>query len=271
MLVIERGVMVKKYSKKDFQGLREAGKLAAHILDYITPFVQQGIKTEELDRLCHEEIVKNGAIPAPLGYNQYPKSTCISLNHVVCHGIPSERKLANGDILNIDVTVILDGWYGDTSRMYIVGKPSAQAMKLIDVTYNSLMQAIDLVHPGVKLGDIGYAIQSYVESNNFSVVRDYCGHGTGRVFHDDPAVLHFGKLGTGMELEPGHVFTIEPMVNVGTYKTRLLGDGWTAISADRSLSAQFEHTMGVTEDGCEVFTYSPMNLNKPPYGMENKR
>lgn len=255
----------KKYSKQDFVKLREAGKLAAHILDYITPYVQASVTTAELDRLCHEEILRNGAIPAPLGYNGYPKATCISLNHVICHGIPSERKLVNGDILNIDITVILDGWYGDTSRMYIIGKPSAKAMELIDVTYNSMMMAIEAVKPGVRLGDIGHIIQSYAEENKFSVVRDYCGHGIGRVFHDDPMVLHYGRPNTGLTLEVGNVFTIEPMINVGGYKSRLLGDGWTAITADHSLSAQFEHTIGVTENGCEIFTKSPMGLTKPPY------
>ncbi|MBO6055917.1 MAG: type I methionyl aminopeptidase [Alphaproteobacteria bacterium] len=261
----------RKYSKQDFAGLREAGKLAAHILDYITPFVQAGVTTAELDHLCHEEILRNDAIPAPLGYNGYPKATCISLNHVICHGIPSARKLVKGDILNIDITVILDGWYGDTSRMYIVGKPSAKAMELIDVTYNSLMMAIEAVKPGIKLGDIGHIIQSYAEENKFSVVRDYCGHGIGRVFHDEPMVLHYGKPDTGLTLEVGNVFTIEPMINVGGYKSRLLGDGWTAITADHSLSAQFEHTIGVTENGCEIFTESPMGLTKPPYGTEAKK
>lgn len=257
----------KKYSKQDFEGLRKAGKLAAYILDYITPFVQAGMTTAELDRLCHEEILKNGAIPAPLGYHGYPKATCISLNHVICHGIPSGRKLVKEDILNIDITVILDGWYGDTSRMYTVGKPSAKAMELIDVTYNSMMMAIEAVKPGVRLGDIGHIIQSYVEENKFSVVRDYCGHGIGRVFHDNPTVLHYGKPNTGLILEVGNVFTIEPMINVGGYKSRLLGDGWTAITADHSLSAQFEHTIGVTENGCEIFTKSPLGLTKPPFDI----
>ncbi|MDR3186951.1 MAG: type I methionyl aminopeptidase [Holosporaceae bacterium] len=253
------------YSEKDFIGLRNAGKLAAHILDYVTPFVKKGVTTLELDQLCHEEILKHDAIPATNGYNGYPKSTCISLNHVVCHGIPSEQKIRNGDILNIDVTVILDGWYGDTSRMYVVGKASPAALELMDVTYNAMMLAIDMVKPGIYLGDIGHAIQSYVEGKKFSVVRDYCGHGIGRVFHDDPAVLHFGNPGTGMLLEPGHVFTIEPMVNAGGYQTKLLADGWTAVTSDHSLSAQFEHTVGVTATGHEVFTFSPIGLNKPPY------
>lgn len=257
----------KVYSEADFIGLRKAGRLAAHILDYIAPYVQVGVTTDELDVLCNEEILRNGGVSACLGYNGYPKSTCISLNHVVCHGIPSHRKIEDGDILNIDVTVILNGWYGDTSRMYYVGKPSAKARELIDVTYNSLMIGIDLVRPGAYLGDIGHAIQSYVEGKKFSVVRDYCGHGIGRVFHDDPAVLHFGKPGTGPKLEVGNVFTIEPMVNVGGYKTKILSDGWTAVTADRSLSAQFEHTIGVTESGYEIFTLSEYGLIKPPYEL----
>lgn len=247
---------IKVYSEEDFKGLRRAGGLAAHILDYIAPYIVPGITTEELDNLCHNEIIKYGAIPAPLGYEGYPKSTCISLNHVVCHGIPSKRKLHNGDILNIDVTVILDGWYGDTSRMYTVGTIPPKTHKLIDVTYNAMMMAIEIVRPGIHLGDIGHIIQSYVESNKFSVVRDFCGHGTGRVFHDEPLVLHFGKAGTGPELRQGNVFTIEPMINIGGYQTKILEDGWTAISADHSLSAQFEHTIGVTKDGYEIFTLS---------------
>ncbi|MDR0631693.1 MAG: type I methionyl aminopeptidase [Holosporaceae bacterium] len=253
------------YSAKDFMELRKVGQLTAHILDYITQFVQKGVTTAELDRLCHEEILKYGAIPATLGYSGYPKATCISLNHVVCHGIPSERKLNNGDILNIDITVNLDGWYGDSSRMYVVGKASPKALELINVTYEAMMEAINLVKPGIYLGDIGHTIQTYAESRKFSVVRDYCGHGIGRVFHDEPAVLHFGRPKTGLLLEPGHVFTIEPMINIGGYKTKLLADGWTAITGDRSLSAQFEHTIGVTDDGCEIFTLSPSGLNKPPY------
>ena len=245
------------YSEEDFKGLRKAGALAAHILDYIEPFIKVGVTTFELDKLCHDEIVKHNAIPAPLGYHGYKKSTCISLNDVVCHGIPSHhKKLSEGDILNIDVTVILDGWYGDTSRMYTVGKPSRKANKLINTTYEAMMLAIEMVKPGIRLGDIGFAIQSYAESKGYSVVRDYCGHGTGKVFHDEPAVLHFGKPGTGVELRPGYVFTIEPMINIGGYRTKLLSDGWTAVTADGSLSAQFEHTLGVTENGYEIFTIS---------------
>ncbi|MDR1334510.1 MAG: type I methionyl aminopeptidase [Holosporaceae bacterium] len=244
------------YSRKDFVGLRKAGKIAAHILDYIAPFVQIGVKTCELDDFCYEEILRCDSIPANLGYNGYPKTSCISLNNVVCHGIPSEQKLKDGDILNIDITVIFDGWYGDTSRMFVVGKPSKKAAALIDVTYEAMMRGIEAVKPGAYLGDVGYAIQSYAESKKFSVVRDYCGHGIGRVYHDDPMVLHFGKPKTGLKLEPGHVFTVEPMVNAGGYQTKLLADGWTAVTADRSLSAQFEHTIGVTEDGYEIFTLS---------------
>ncbi|MDR2681598.1 MAG: type I methionyl aminopeptidase [Holosporaceae bacterium] len=255
------------YSAGDFSHLREAGKLAAHILDYITPYVQENVTTLELDSLCHEEILRHNAIPATLGYNGYPNSTCISVNQVVCHGIPSDRKLVEGDILNIDVTIIRDGWYGDTSRMYTVGKPSKKAMELVDTAYDAMMLAIDLVRPGIYLGDIGYTIQSFVEAKKFSVVRDYCGHGIGRVFHDEPAVLHFGESGTGMQLEPGNVFTIEPMINIGGHKTRVLLDGWTAVTSDRSLSAQFEHTIGVTEDGCEIFTLSKRGMHKPPYDI----
>lgn len=253
------------YSEEDFIGLRKAGMLAAHILDFITPYVKVGITTLELDNLCHNEILKHAAIPAPLGYNGYPKATCISLNHVVCHGIPSDRKLKNGDILNIDITVILNGWYGDTSRMYTVGKISSQAQNLIDTTYQAMILGIKSVHPGALLGDIGHVIQKFAETQGFSVVRDYCGHGIGRVFHDNPLVLHYGKAGTGIQLVPGNVFTIEPMINVGSYKTKVLADGWTAVTADRSLSAQFEHTIGVTKDGYEIFTLSPKGLNKPPY------
>lgn len=245
------------YSPEDFVGLRRAGWLAAHILDHVAPLVVNGITTLELDQACQDEILKHNAIPACKGYNGYPNSTCISLNHVVCHGIPSAQKIRNGDILNIDVTVIVDGFYGDSSRMYVVGKASPKALELIDAARSALMLAIDLVKPGARLGDVGSAIQNYVEARKFSVVRDYCGHGIGRVFHDEPAVLHFGKPGTGLKLKPGHVFTIEPMINVGGHETRLLADGWTAVTRDHSLSAQFEHTVGVTEDGCEIFTISP--------------
>lgn len=255
----------KVYSADDYVGLRRAGALAAHILDYIAPFIQEGVTTEELDYLCSTEIKKNRATSATLGYHGYPKSSCISLNHVICHGIPSSRKLRKGDILNIDITVILDGWFGDTSRMYTVGKISSKASELIDVTYNAMMMAIDVVKPGAHLGDVGYAIQNYVRKFRFSVVEDYGGHGIGRNFHEDPIVMHVGREGEGPELVPGNVFTIEPMINVGSPRMRLLSDGWTAVTADHSLSAQFEHTIGVIENGCEIFTLSPKGLTKPPY------
>ncbi len=253
------------HSAEDFAHMRKAGRLAAETLDHITPFVQSGVSTEKLDQICEQFIRDHGAIPAPLGYKGYPKSICTSINHVVCHGIPSDRKLMDGDIVNIDVTVILDGWYGDTSRMYGVGEVSVKAQKLMDVTYESMMRGIDAVKPGATLGDIGFAIQSFVESNRFSVVRDFCGHGLGKVFHAPPSVLHFGDPGHGAILKPGMFFTIEPMVNAGKYETKILSDGWTAVTRDKSLSAQFEHSLAVTETGYEIFTLSPKNLNKPPY------
>lgn len=242
------------YDEAAFEGMRAAGKLAAEVLDYISSYMVPGAVTADLDQLCHTYICDHGAIPAPLGYNGFPKSVCISPNHVVCHGIPGTKQLHKGDIVNVDVTVILDGWYGDTSRMYMIGTPSLQAQKLVEVTYAALDKAIALVRPGCFLGDIGYAIQSFVESQGFSVVRDYCGHGIGRVFHGKPEVPHFGRPGTGPQLEKGMFFTIEPMVNAGTYGVKLLADEWTVITADRSLSAQVEHTIGVTDTGCEVFT-----------------
>lgn len=247
--------------------MRRAGQLAAATLDMIAPHVRPGVSTGELDRLCDAFIQENGAVSACLGYRGYPKSVCISLNHVVCHGIPGDRVLVDGDILNIDVTVILDGWYGDTSRMYVAGTPSTKARLLMDVTYDSLLRGIKVVKPGARLGDIGHAIQSYVEKNRFSVVRDFCGHGIGRTFHASPNVLHFGRPGEGPVLKPGMFFTIEPMVNIGRPEVKVLDDGWTAVTRDRSLSAQFEHMVGVTETGCEVFTFSPAGLDKPPYAV----
>lgn len=245
------------YGEAGFEGMRRAGRLAAQTLDYITPYVKEGVSTEYLDRLCHTFIVDQGAIPAPLNYNGFPKSICTSINHVVCHGIPSDKKiLKRGDILNIDVTVILDGWYGDTSRMFTIGKPSLKAQKLIDVTYECLMRGIEKVKPGNTLGDIGYVIQTHAESHGFSVVRDFCGHGLGRTFHGGPSVLHYGKPGTDMILHPGMFFTIEPMINAGKYQVKILEDGWTAVTRDKSLSAQFEHSIGVTETGYEIFTLS---------------
>jgi methionyl aminopeptidase len=249
----------------DFVPMRAAGRLAAETLDMITPHVRPGVTTLALDTLCHDYIVAHGAIPAPLNYRGYPKSVCISINHVVCHGIPGERVLLNGDIINIDVTVILDGWHGDSSRMYCAGPPSTKARNLIEVTHESLMRGIAAVKPGATLGDIGHAIQSYVEAQRFSVVRDFCGHGIGKTFHAAPNVLHYGRPGEGAVLKPGMFFTIEPMVNTGRPEVKVLDDGWTAVTRDRSLSAQFEHMVGVTETGVEIFTLSPAGLFKPPY------
>jgi methionyl aminopeptidase len=257
---------IKIHSQNDFVKMRQAGKVAAHILDYISQYVQIGVTTDEINKLCHDEIVKNNAIPAPLNYKGFPKSVCTSVNHVICHGIPGEKKLKNGDIINIDVTVIVDGWHGDTSRMYYVGKPSIKAKRLCQVTYDAMMLGIEQVRPGNTVGDIGYAIQSYVEDHGFSVVRDYCGHGIGKVFHDAPNIMHYGKKGEGVTLEEGMFFTIEPMVNVGNYATILnKHDGWTVTSRDKSLSAQFEHSMGVTKNGVEIFTTSLCDFNFPPY------
>jgi methionyl aminopeptidase len=253
------------YAPEDFVGMRAAGRLAAETLDMIGEHVCPGVTTGTLDRLCHEFIVDHGAIPAPLNYRGYPKSICTSINHVVCHGIPGDRRLEPGDILNIDVTVTLDGWYGDTSRMYCAGPPSTRARNLIEVTHESLLRGIAAVAPGATFGDIGHAIQTYVESNRFSVVRDFCGHGIGRRFHEPPNVLHFGRHGEGVVLRPGMFFTIEPMVNAGRPEVKILDDGWTAVTRDRSLSAQFEHMIGVTETGVEVFTPSPAGLFKTPY------
>lgn len=255
------------HSAADFDGMRAAGRLAASVLDYILPHVVPGVATEELDRLCHDYIVAHNAIPAPLNYKGFPKSICTSVNHVVCHGIPGPKKLENGDIINIDVTVILNGWHGDTSRMFYVGdKVPIKAKNLVEVTYQAMMAGINVVKPGATLGDIGYAIQTVAHAARFSVVEDFCGHGLGRIFHMPPSVLHFGQPGTGMVLEPGMFFTIEPMINAGRLETKILADGWTAVTRDRSLSAQFEHSLAVTETGYEIFTLSPTGLHKPPYG-----
>lgn len=256
---------IELHGPEDFAGMRAAGKLAAEVLDYITPFVVPGAVTEDLDRLCHDYILEHKAIPAPLGYKGYPKATCISINHVVCHGIPGPKKLMDGDIANIDVTVILDGWYGDTSRTFCVGKVNRKAQRLVEVTYESMMAGIEAVKPGATLGDIGHAIQQVAEAAHFSVVRDFCGHGLGRVFHSAPSVLHYGEPGTGEVLEPGMFFTIEPMINAGGWQTTVLQDGWTAVTKDRTLSAQFEHSLAVTETGYEIFTLSPKGYTKPPY------
>jgi methionyl aminopeptidase len=249
----------------DFEGMRRAGRLCAETLDFITPHVEPGVTTERLDQLAHEFMTARGAIPAPLNYRGFPKSICTSINHVVCHGIPGPKRLSEGDILNIDVTVILDGWHGDSSRMYPVGKVSVKSQRLMDVTYESLIRGIAVVKPGATFGDIGAVIQSYVEKERFSVVRDFCGHGLGRTFHAPPSVLHYGRPGEGPKIEAGMFFTIEPMVNAGRADSKILADGWTAVTRDRSASAQFEHSLGVTETGCEIFTLSPAGLTKPPY------
>lgn len=257
---------IKIHTPDDFDGMRKAGRLAAETLDFITPHVVPGVSTETLNQLCHDFIVQAGAIPAPLGYRGFPKSICTSVNHVVCHGIPDEKKkLEDGDIINIDVTVILDGWYGDTSRMFYAGKVGTKARKLCDITYEAMMRGIEVVKPGATIGDIGYAIQSFAEAQRFSVVRDFCGHGLGRVFHDAPSILHFGKPGHGPEIKEGMFFTIEPMINAGKFDVKVLSDNWTAVTKDKSLSAQFEHSIGVTATGYEIFTLSPKAWHAPPY------
>ncbi len=245
---------IKIHSPSDFEGMRKAGHLAARTLDFIEPHIKEGITTQELNDLCHDFIISHKAIPAPLNYKGFPKSICTSVNHVVCHGIPGPKKLEKGDILNIDITVILDGWYGDTSRMYTIGKVSVLAQKLIDTTYEAMMRGIETIRPGAHLGDIGHAIQSFAESKGFSIVRDFCGHGLGKVFHTAPNVLHYGNPHTGLELQEGMFFTVEPMINAGKYDIKILGDGWTAVTRDKSLSAQFEHSIGVTSTGYEIFT-----------------
>ncbi|MBB6253454.1 type I methionyl aminopeptidase [Nitrospirillum iridis] len=260
----DRGIVI--HGAEGFAAMRKAGQTAAALLDYLTPFVVPGVATEEIDRLCEEWTQGHGAKSATLGYRGYPKSCCISINHVVCHGIPSDKRLQKGDIANIDVTVIVDGWFGDTSRMFLVGDDvPLKARKLVDVTYEAMMRGIQAVRPGATLGDIGHAIQTFAEANRFSVVRDFCGHGVGKVFHTAPSVLHFGKPGQGTELKEGMIFTIEPMINIGRYDVKILSDGWTAVTKDKSLSAQFEHTVGVTKDGCEIFTLSPAGFHQPPY------
>ena len=254
------------HGAEEFEGMRRAGQLAAQTLDYITPHVAPGVTTEELDRLCHDYIVGHNAVPAPLNYRGFPKSICTSINHVVCHGIPSERKtLREGDTLNIDVTVILDGWHGDTSRMFFVGQVGVKGRRLVDATYDAMMRGIEAVRPGATLGDVGHAIQSFAEAERFSVVRDFCGHGLGRIFHTAPSVLHYGKPGQGVVLQEGMFFTVEPMINAGRYDVKILEDGWTAVTRDRSLSAQFEHSIGVTAEGFEIFTLSPKGWHRPPY------
>ena len=266
-VALQEARSIKLHSAADFEGMRRAGRLAAETLDHITPHVRPGVRTDELDRMCERFIRDHGAIPAPLNYRGFPKSICTSVNHVVCHGIPGDKKLQDGDIVNIDVTTILDGWHGDTSRMYCVGRPAVKAQRLIDITFEAMWRGINIVRSGVTVGDIGHAIQTFVEEQRFSVVRDFCGHGLGRVFHDAPNIPHFGRPGDGPVLNEGMFFTIEPMINAGRWEVKILADGWTAVTKDRSLSAQFEHSIGVTADGFEVFTLSPAGLDRPPYSV----
>ena len=261
------GRFIKIHDEAGFEGMRKAGRLAAECLDFITPHVIPGMSTDELNTLCHDWTLERKAIPAPLNYRGFPKSICTSINHVVCHGIPSAKVIVDGDIINIDVTVILDGWYGDTSRMFYVGKRSLKAQKLVETTFECLWRGIEMVRPGATLGDIGHAIQSFAESKRYSVVRDFCGHGLGRIFHDAPNIMHFGRPGEGEVLREGMFFTIEPMINLGRLDVKILSDGWTAVTKDRSLSAQFEHSLAVTKDGYEVFTLSPTGLFCPPFNV----
>ena len=256
---------IELHSKDSFLKMHDAGKLAAEVLDYITDYVKPNVTTGYLNDLCHDFILKNNAIPAPLNYKGFPKATCISVNHVVCHGIPGDKVLDTGDILNRDITVILDGWYGDTSRMFFVGEPSNKAKFLTRITYECLWLGIKTVRPGSTTGDIGHAIQTHAESHGLSVVRDFTGHGLGKVFHSPPTILHYGKPNTGDVLEEGMIFTIEPMINSGKYDVKILSDGWTAETRDKSLSAQFEHSIGVTSSGYEVFTHSPKGYTQPDY------
>jgi len=256
---------IRIYQQSDFAGMHAAGMLAAEILDKVAALVVPGVTTGELDKFIEDYVNDVGAVSATIGYKGYKHASCISVNHVVCHGIPGDKRIKDGDVLNIDVTVIVDGWFGDTSRMYVAGKLGRKAERLIQVTHDALMKGIEAVKPGNTFGDIGHAIQTYVESNRMSVVRDFCGHGLGRVFHAPPNVLHYGRAGTGPVLEEGMFFTIEPMVNLGRPETKVLADDWTAVTRDKSLSAQFEHSIGVTADGYEIFTLSPAGKFHPTY------
>lgn len=258
---------VRLYSGTDFDAMHEAGQLTACALDHVAEMIKPGVTTEEIDDFVFQFGLDRGAIPATLNYRGYTKSSCTSINHVVCHGIPNPKPLRDGDIVNVDVTYVLDGWHGDSSRMYTVGEVKRAAERLIDVTYECLMRGIAAVKPGATTGDIGAAIQDYAENERCSVVRDFCGHGVGQLFHDTPNILHYGKAGEGVELKEGMIFTIEPMINLGRPHVKVLPDGWTAVTRDRSLSAQFEHSIGVTKDGCRIFTASPKGLHKPPYTL----
>ena len=252
---------------ESFEKTRIAGSIAAGALDEVSKIIKPGITTDQIDHLCYEYINDHKAYSAPLFYRGFPKSCCTSTNHVICHGIPKNKKLFEGDIVNVDVTAFKDGWHGDTSRMYFVGDVSVKAKKLSEVTYKSMMKAINILSRNITLGDIGFTIQDYVEREGFSVVRDFCGHGIGQTFHKEPNILHYGKKGTGPKLQPGMIFTIEPMINEGDYQTKMLNDGWTAVTKDKKLSAPFEHTVGITEEGYEIFTLSKKGLNHPPYSI----
>jgi methionyl aminopeptidase len=260
-----RSGAIKLYGPDGFKGMRAAGQAAAEVLDSLVPHVRAGVTTQEIDEIVYAGMVARGGVPATLGYRGFTGSCCTSINHVVCHGIPGERALRDGDIVNIDVTIVLDGWHGDTSRMFLVGDVPIRARRLVDVTYECMMLGIEAARPGNHLGDIGHAIQAHAEKHRYGVVRDFCGHGVGRVFHDAPEVVHAGRPGTGPELRPGMFFTIEPMINIGKPAVKVLEDGWTAVTRDRSLSAQFEHMVGITDEGCEIFTRSPKGYDKPPY------
>jgi len=263
--LIERDGAIKLYDEAAFEGMHAAGQLAATILDALVPHVVPGVTTEALDDIVRRMTLDAGGVPGTLGYRGFTKSCCTSINHVVCHGIPGDKTLKDGDIVNIDVTPVLDGWHGDTSRMFLVGNVPIKAKRLVDVTYECLMLGIEQAKPGNRLGDISHAIQTHAEKHRYGVVRDFCGHGVGRVFHDAPEVVHVGRPGTGPELKPGMIFTIEPMINIGRPDVKMLDDGWTAVTRDRSLSAQFEHSIGITETGCQIFTKSPAGLDRPPY------
>jgi len=258
-----RGAIKIHDPKVAFPGMAAAGRLAAACLDMLVSETKAGVTTGRLDDLARQFVFDNGALPACVFYRGYRHTICTSLNHVVCHGIPGERVLKDGDIVNIDVTVILDGWHGDTSRMYAIGDVGRKAERLMDVTYEAMMRGIAAVKPGATLGDLGHAIQSYAEGERTAVVREFCGHGLGRIFHDAPNILHFGKVGQGAVLKPGMIFTVEPMLNIGSPSVKVLNDGWTAVTKDKSLSAQYEHSVGVTEDGVEIFTKSPAGLDRP--------
>jgi len=261
------GVGVTLHGPEAFEGMRKAGRIAAEVLDLMVAEVKPGVTTAHLDKIAYDYVIAHGAVPACLGYRGYRHTLCTSINHVVCHGIPNDKPLRDGDIINIDVTVIVDGgWHGDTSRMYLVGDVKLKAKRLVDITYESMMRGIAVVKPGATTGDIGHAIQSYAEGEErCSVVRDFCGHGLGKIFHALPNIVHYGRPGYGIALKPGMFFTIEPMINIGGYGVKILNDGWTAVTRDRSLSAQFEHSVGVTENGVEIFTKSPKGYDKPPY------